>query len=155
MSSRHVDFCSRHPSQDHHAARANDTKTRLARNGQPCRILIVEDDALIALDLQQTIEELGAAVIGRAAHTRDAIALTARHRPDVVLMDIRLAGGSDGIDAAHGIRRLHNVPIIFITGNSDPGTRDRVLAFADVDLLNKPIDHSRLRSLLQERCCAR
>jgi CheY-like chemotaxis protein len=125
---------------------------RLVRNGAPCRVLIVEDDALIALDLQQTIEELGGLVVGRASRTPEAIGLAAKYKPDVVLMDIRLAGGSDGIDAARGIQRLRQTPIIFVTGNTDPVTRGRVLEFGDAPLLNKPVDQVLLRSILHERC---
>jgi CheY-like chemotaxis protein len=136
------------------APNENDARSRLIRNGVPCRILIVEDDALIALDLQLTIEDLGGAVVGCASRTVDAISLAAKHRPDVVLMDIRLAGGSDGIDAAHGIRRLQQIPIIFVTGNIDPATRERVLEISDASLLTKPVDHLQLGSILRE-CCAR
>lgn len=124
----------------------------LAANGTPCRILIVEDDALIALDLQQTVEEMGGTVVGHAAHAENAVGLAARHKPDVVLMDIRLAGGSDGIDAARGIRQKQDVAIIFVTGNSDPGTRSRVLEFSDALLLTKPVDHMQLGAALRERC---
>jgi CheY-like chemotaxis protein len=143
------------PPPDRNAPRETDTPFSIARDGRPCRILIVEDDALIAFDLRQTVEELGGAVVGQASRTVDAIGLAAKHRPDVVLMDIRLGDGSDGIDAARGIRRLQEVPIIFVTGNSDDETRGRVFAFANVDLLNKPVDHMHLRFLLQERCRAR
>ena len=138
--------------RDYLASNENGTRSRLVRNGAPCRILIVEDDALIALDLQQTVEELGGAVVGRASRADDAIGLAAKHRPDVVLMDIRLAGGSDGIEAAHGIRRLQQIPIIFVTGNTDPATRERVLEISDVSLLNKPVDHLQLGAILRERC---
>ena len=132
--------------------REDDARLRLVKNGAPCRILIVEDDALIALDLQRTIEDLGGAVVGRASRTAEAIGLAAKHRPDVVLMDIRLASGSDGIEAARGIRRLQQIPIIFVTGNTDPATRERVFEFSDVALLNKPVDHLQLGSTLRERC---
>ena len=135
------------------AALEAETPGRLRRKGVPCRVLIVEDDMLIALDLQQTVEELGAKVVGCAAHTVEAVGLAVKHRPDVVLMDIRLSGGSDGVDAAERIRRLQQVPIIFITGNTDPGTRSRVDAFGGAAMLYKPVDHAKLCSLLQERCC--
>lgn len=141
------------PSRDHVAVpHDNGERCRLVKNGAPCRILIVEDDALIALDLQQTIEDMGGAVVGRASRTVEAIGLAAKHRPDVVLMDIRLAGGSDGIEAARGIRRLQQIPIIFVTGNTDPATRERVFEFSDVSLLNKPVDHLQLGATLRERC---
>jgi CheY-like chemotaxis protein len=143
------------PSESRPSKRETDAPFSIAHNGRPCRILIVEDDALIAFDLRQTIEELGGAVVGQASRTVDAIGLAVKHRPDVVLMDVRLGDGSDGIDAARGIRRLQDVPIIFVTGNSDDETRHRVFAFANVDLLNKPVDPMHLRSLLQERCRAR
>lgn len=141
------------PTPRHHIdPRKTGAQSRLVKNGAPCRILIVEDDALIALDLQQTIEDLGGAVVGRAARTVDAIGLAVKHQPDVVLMDIRLAGGSDGIDAARDIRRLQQIPIIFVTGNTDPATRERILEFSDATLLNKPVDHLQLCSILRERC---
>jgi CheY-like chemotaxis protein len=153
MNSLRKSASAQSPPRDHSGgALEHGMRSRLVRNGAPCRILIVEDDALIALDLQHTIEDLGGAVVGRASRTSEAIGLAVKHQPDVVLMDIRLAGGSDGIEAARGIRRLQEVPIIFVTGNADPATRERVLELSNVSLLNKPVDHRLLGSTLRDHC---
>ena len=69
------------------------------------RVLIVEDDAIIAMHLAMLVAELGHEVCATAASAAAAIALAALHNPDVVLMDIRLAQGSSGIDAAQGASR--------------------------------------------------
>lgn len=120
--------------------------------GRQLRVLIVEDEALVADDLADTIEAAGALVIGVAAEQRDAIRFTVDHRPDVVLMDIRLRNGDDGIDAAEALRAIIDIPIIFCTGNGDPATRRRVQAFANAELLLKPVDYERLIQTIGRIC---
>jgi DNA-binding NarL/FixJ family response regulator len=120
--------------------------------GRQVRVLIVEDEALVADDLADTIEAAGALVIGLAAEKRDAVRLTIDHRPDLVLMDIRLRNGADGIDTAETIRAMTGSPIIFCTGNGDPDTRRRVQAFGNAELLIKPIDYEALIQSIRRIC---
>lgn len=121
------------------------TEPRVPRGaGRLLRVLVVEDEALIAEDLARTIQEMGPAVVGIAASAEEAIRLAAAHRPDVILMDIRLRGVEDGIEAAETIRGLIDPAIIFCSGNGDCITRRRIGAFGNAQLLLKPIDAAEL-----------
>lgn len=89
------------------------------------RILIVEDEALIAEELQSRLERLHFQVVGVEATGPRAVATAERTRPSLVLMDIRLKGSMDGIDAADQIYRNFEIPIVFLTAHSDPLTFQR------------------------------
>jgi DNA-directed RNA polymerase specialized sigma24 family protein len=78
-------------------------------------ILIIEDEPIIALDLTRLVRELGHRVTGAAATREEAVALAKDHPPGLVLADIRLADGSNGMDAAHDILAMFDIPVIFIT----------------------------------------
>lgn len=101
--------------------------------------LVVEDEALIAMLLCDMLEALGFTVCGSAADSDRAVALAEAHRPDLVLMDVRLRGASDGIEAAREIRARAGSRIIFITASREPATVDRAEAFEAAGLLFKPI----------------
>ncbi len=79
------------------------------------RVLIVEDEVVIALDLKVLVEQLGHEVVGIAATRSEAVALAGEHSPGLILADVQLADGSSGIDAVHDILPSANVPVIFIT----------------------------------------
>jgi len=79
------------------------------------RVLIIEDEAIIALDLENLVLELGHTVTGIADTRADAVAMARDHKPDLILADIQLADGSSGIDAATEILGGQNIPVIFIT----------------------------------------
>jgi len=78
-------------------------------------VLIIEDEPIIALDIETMVEELGHTVTGVARTQREAIALVAKKRPGLVLADIQLADGSSGLDAVNEILLTIDVPVIFIT----------------------------------------
>jgi len=78
-------------------------------------VLIIEDEPIIALDIETMVEELGHTVTGVARTQREAIALVAKKRPGLVLADIQLADGSSGLDAVNEILSTIDVPVIFIT----------------------------------------
>ena len=85
------------------------------------RILIVEDEAITALDLKYSLEELGYEVIDTVDTGQDAIDTAAETIPDVVLMDIKLKGDMEGIEAAEVISELR-IPIVYLTANTDTDT---------------------------------
>jgi DNA-binding NarL/FixJ family response regulator len=103
------------------------------------KVLIVEDDVLIAMDLEFLVESFGHRVCAVAASSEEAIAQADRHRPDVTLMDIRLADGSSGIDAAREIHRRYGVRCIFLSANLDAATRAAVDWYEPIGFLGKPI----------------
>lgn len=79
------------------------------------RILVVEDEKIIQLDLRYQLEQLGYVVAGVASTGEEAIAKAAQLAPDLVLMDVRLKGAMDGIEAATRIRAAREVPVIYLT----------------------------------------
>src|SRR3990167_11404280 len=83
-------------------------------------ILIVDDEFIISESLGLQVEEMGFEVCGTAATAQTAVELAKAHRPDVVLMDVRLKGPEDGVDAALEIHRTVGSKVIFITGSREP-----------------------------------
>lgn len=112
------------------------------------RVLIVEDEAVLALSYKMALDGGGCEVIGIAASARSAIAMTEQQHPDIVLMDIRLQGQMDGIEAAEVITKSFNTPIIYMTGNTDSETRERALLTNPRAYLEKPIDCEKLHAYL-------
>lgn len=98
--------------------------------GSPCankgRILVVEDEMIVARDIAQQLVALGYQVVGHATRGQEAITLAGVLRPELVLMDIQLAGAMDGIAAAQAIRLQFSLPVVFITAFA----ADEVLARA-------------------------
>jgi len=109
-------------------------------------ILIVEDESVVALDLKLQLLELGYAVPGIAASAEQAIAQATRHQPDLVLMDVRLQGAMDGIEAAEVLRKERSVPVIFLTSHSDSETVARAARTAPYGYLTKPYQLKELRA---------
>src|SRR5262245_4515621 len=89
------------------------------------RILIVEDEVIVARDLQEQLTRLGYGIAGRAGGADGAVELAREQRPDLVLMDIRLDGQRDGIDAAKIIQADLGLPVVYLTAHTDDGTLDR------------------------------
>ncbi|MGD0783442.1 MAG: response regulator [Candidatus Aminicenantales bacterium] len=90
----------------------------------PARVLVVEDEAIIAMDLSATLRRQGCVVIGPAATGEDSIARAGAERPDLVLMDIRLRGPMNGLEAARVIKARWGIPVVFLTAyeeNDRPG----------------------------------
>lgn len=113
-------------------------------------ILIIEDDPLIALALEYLVKEMGHAVIGSAARTAHAERLAHDRAPDLVLADVRLAGGDDGIDTVRLLRREHDFPVIFITGQlSEHDLEDHGEMPSDIAaIIPKPFDPFALRTAI-------
>jgi CheY-like chemotaxis protein len=101
-------------------------------------VLVVEDEGLIAMDLQRHLENFGYTVPAVAKTADDAILLNAIHLPDLILMDIHLKGKKDGIDAAAEIRKRSDVLIVFLTAYADPVTVKRAKATEPVGYMMKP-----------------
>jgi DNA-binding NarL/FixJ family response regulator len=105
-------------------------------------VAVVDDEFLIAAGLTMQLEELGMTVCGTAATAQEAVALVQANRPAVVLMDVRLAGEQDGIDAALAIHATVGSKVIFVTGSREPATLDRI------QLLFKPVTDRQLREAI-------
>jgi CheY-like chemotaxis protein len=113
------------------------------------RILVVEDDPATALLVSTVLGSEGYAVVGSAASGPDAIALTEAERPDLVLMDVELAGEMDGIDAAFAIREGTASPVVFLTSHTDAHVLERARAVEPHGYLLKPIDPRALRPAIE------
>lgn len=116
---------------------------------EPESILIVEDEIILAMDMQMMLEGLGYKVAGIAFSGYDAILRAEEMMPSVVLVDIKLQGPMDGIEAAKHIMHELKIPVIFVTGNTDQGTKQRALQIGPAAYLQKPIDEAPLRSAIE------
>jgi CheY-like chemotaxis protein len=113
------------------------------------RVLIVEDEGIVAMDLENQLVSLGYEVPAIAASGEEAIRRAAELGPDLVLMDIKLRGDMDGLEAAEQIRARADVPVIYLTAFSDWGTLQRAKASAPFAYLLKPIEPTHLRSVVE------
>ena len=104
------------------------------------RVLIVEDESIVAMDLKNSLKILGYEVVGTAATGEEAIARANETRPDLVLMDIILKGDMDGVEASEVIRARHDIPIIFLTACADDMTLQRAKVTEPLGYLLKPFD---------------
>lgn len=104
------------------------------------RVLVVEDEGIVAHDVQRRLEQAGYGVCGVADNGDDAIVLALAERPDLVLMDIVIQGARDGIDTAQEIRRHLDVPIVFLTAHSDAATLSRARETLPYGYLVKPFE---------------
>jgi two-component system, response regulator PdtaR len=114
------------------------------------KILIVEDEFFIALDTEEQAKALGHSVVGIAVSADEAVRMTGEEKPDVVLMDIRLNGATDGITAARDIRSRYGIQSIFVTANTDPSTLMRAMAIEPLGVLEKPLTKDRLKAQLAQ-----
>lgn len=103
------------------------------------RILVVEDERIIALNLQEILEDMGYSVLAIASSGECALELATSQRPDIVLMDIVLGGTVDGVQAASYIWEQLQIPVIYITGHSDPATVNRAILTSPFGYVVKPI----------------
>lgn len=129
------------------AARTDDDH-RLRGTHRKLRVLIVEDNALIAMDHTALIEYLGGEVVGVVDTDEAAIASASTLRPDTVLIDVELNGDIDGIDAAARIGAVCVAAIIFATARSDPATTRRMQLVSNHLPVVKPIGVATLRDAL-------
>lgn len=113
------------------------------------RIVVVEDDAVIAADLAALLNELGYSVLATCSDARSAMLALARQEPDLLLLDIQLGRGADGIRIAEEVNASRPVPIIFVTSHTDAGTLERVKAVRPAGFIIKPFDEADLRTQIE------
>jgi two-component system, response regulator PdtaR len=112
-------------------------------------ILIVEDEFLIAELIQTILEAEGFDVAGVAARAAPALEIADKMRPGLVLVDIRLAGGDDGVDLVRRMQANVGTPVIFLTGSGDPVTRARAEATSPKGFLRKPFRADQLIAVVR------
>ena len=120
----------------------------------PGRILVVEDDGIIAWSLQKWLQRQGYEVVGVVASGEEAITQTVSLKPDVVLMDINLSGAMDGIEAVRQIRAAVDVAVVYVTGQVDRVTQQRAEETRPCGYVVKPAQERELARVLAEvlRC---
>ena len=116
----------------------------------PARILVVEDDFLIAMQTEAALAAAGFHVIGTAATAEHALELAEKERPALAVMDIRLASKRDGIDAARELYHGLNIRCIFATAHDDESTRKRAAPYAPLGWLAKPYTTASLIALVAD-----
>jgi CheY-like chemotaxis protein len=113
------------------------------------RILIVEDEHIVAWDLAQRLTHLGYTVLGIVSSGQDALEQALELKPDLILMDIRLPGHMDGIEAAERIRAQLQTAIVYMTAYADEHTVQRALATHPAMVMRKPFHSSELQRTLE------
>ncbi len=112
-------------------------------------ILIVEDEALVARDVQNRLISQGYDIAGWATSGEDAIAEAEKSSPDLVLMDIHLKGSVDGIEAAEQIREKNGIPVVFVTALADDDTLDRAKVADPFGFILKPFSERDLHTTIE------
>ncbi|MBB1075016.1 EAL domain-containing protein [Rhodoferax sp. 4810] len=115
----------------------------------PPRILIVEDEAIVRRDIRLQLQSLGYQVVGEACSGQEAVFLTGRLRPDLVLVDIGLGPGMDGVAAAHAIREHQALPVVFLTAYAADDILERAMLAEPYGYILKPFTERELHTVLQ------
>ena len=115
----------------------------------PARLLIVEDDVLLASSLDELLSASGFEVVGIAGSAATAASLAGERHPQLALIDIRLVGPIDGIELACHFRKQFRIPAIFVSGLADPETKERALLAKPLGFSPKPYRASQLFNVIQ------
>jgi DNA-binding NarL/FixJ family response regulator len=115
----------------------------------PAKIFIVEDEAIIAAEIQSILERLGYQVIGKARNGDKALDMLASSQPNLALLDITIKGSLNGIDLAKIIREKYKFPYVFLTSHSDINTLNQVKETLPYGYIVKPFTESDLRSAIE------
>jgi CheY-like chemotaxis protein len=116
---------------------------------KPARILVVEDEFIVAKEIEMRVAAMGYEVVDSAPNAEKALKSAAKHRPDLVLMDIHLQGEMDGITAAEEIRRRFQLPVIFVTAYSEDTTLQRAKVAEPYGFILKPFEERELKSAIE------
>lgn len=112
-------------------------------------VVIVEDDYLIAEYIRAVFEANGVDVLGMADNAADAERLVDEKQPEYIMMDVRLHGKEDGVDASLAIHaKFPDIKVVFVTGSNEPRTLDRIHLDAPYKILIKPVDIAELKDAL-------
>ncbi len=112
------------------------------------KILIVEDDRIIVLDLTKKLSKIGFDIAGTADTGMEAVKKAEKLKPDLILMDIGLSGEMDGIEAAAEIKKKYSVPVVFLTAGDDDATIQRALEIEPDGYIKKPISEAILKTTI-------
>jgi CheY-like chemotaxis protein len=113
---------------------------------QRAAILVVEDERIVAIDVQHTLNDLGYDAFAVAGSAQEAIAIATTRKPDLVLMDVRIKGSIDGITAAATLREKFGVAVVFLTAHADESTLARARSSGPCGYVVKPVRASELHA---------
>ncbi|HCY86782.1 MAG TPA: response regulator [Desulfobacteraceae bacterium] len=113
------------------------------------RIFVVEDEFIIAEDIQESLTDMGYSVCGLASFGEDAVEKVGKKRPDLVLMDIFLKGDMDGISTADRVRSLFNIPVVYLTAYANDAILERAKVTGPFGYLIKPFTDRELRAAIE------
>lgn len=113
------------------------------------KILVVEDEAVIAMEIEMRLAKMGYEIIGHAATGEKALALAEANRPELALMDINLVGPMDGVETAAQLRGRFDIPVVFLTAYSDDATIRRATVSGPLGYLTKPFSDRDLRAAIE------
>ncbi len=112
------------------------------------RVLIVEDDTITAMMLQRSLNVMGYHVCDPVSTGLEAIRAAQEEKPDIIFMDVRIAGDINGVQAAEKIRETQDIPIAFMTGCFSDETEDLTRNIRPVGVITKPLEIGELRRLI-------
>lgn len=119
--------------------------------GAQLKILIAEDEVICAMHMNMQLTDVGFVISDQVTTGENAIIRAKQNPPDVILMDIRLAGKIDGIEAVSVINNESPIPVIFITGYDDQGLKERAQKFEPLGYIIKPIEMDAVKKLIDKR----
>lgn len=119
------------------------------KSDKPAKVLIVEDDMIIAADLSMQLTKIGYDIIGINTKAEDTLKTISDHRPDIIIMDIVLSGKMNGIEAAIIILHEYQIPVIFMTSSTDDATFQKALSAKPYAFIAKPFQKSELERTIK------
>src|SRR4051812_25807874 len=119
-------------------------------SAKPPKVLLAEDDALIAMSLREVLSLSGFEVVGVAASVTDALCVAQNTQPDLAILDVQLRGKQDGIEGAALIRNMLDIPVVFLTAQGDERTKARANALHPAAYLRKPVSPQQIVSAVTQ-----
>lgn len=126
-------------------ATPSDVREFIRGGVRPLRVLVAEDDPLVAYHIRGLVQRIGQEVVGTAATADEVMSMAAQTRPDVVLMDIWLEGGSSGIEATRHLVTEHDLPVLLVSGTSSGDIVDDAIASGALGFISKPVTAAELQ----------
>lgn len=125
------------------------------RGDAAMRVLVVEDEAVVAFFLADLVEDLGFRVLGPAGDADEALALAGREPPEIAIVDISVADEEDGVEIGAELARRYGTSLVFLSGHGDVADRDDVQALSPVAVLRKPCLPNQIEAALRHAADAR
>jgi DNA-binding NarL/FixJ family response regulator len=119
------------------------------------KVLIVEDEPLVAWSMDEVLTLVGFEVVGVAARVSEALHLAEATRPDLAIFDVRLAGRRDGIEGAELLRDRLGLPSVFVTAHGDRATRERASKVGAAGYVDKPVHYRQLITVVESALAGR